>query len=198
MDVDIDLPTTFEPMKWFKTAVPASMTKKTKDEKIPDLVKHPCGHYFQAVPIDPVTHLSAIPFKEAEDLGYFKIDMLHLGLLDTIKSKMELRLLMRKEPDWSLLDDEDVVEKLFHLSKHYLLVNRVKPKSVQELADCMALIRPGRKHLVDRYIGDREEVREYMLYIRTDDDEYTFKRSHAIAYAFNVVLQLHLIKQGRL
>lgn len=198
MDVDIDLQTTFDPLKFFNTAVPASMTKKAKDEKLPVLVKHPCGHYFQDVPIDPVTHLSAIPFKEAEEAGYFKIDMLHLGLLDTIKSKSELRLLMSKEPDWSLLKDEEVVEKLFHLSKHYQLVNRVKPKTVQELADCMALIRPGRKHLVDMYVDDKEHVREYMLYIRTDDDEYTFKRSHAIAYAFNVVLQLHLIKQGRL
>lgn len=197
MDVDIDLPTSFDPTKMFPKVVPASMTKKDSNNVI-DLVKHPCGHYFQAIPIDPVTHLSAIPFKEAEDMGYFKIDMLHLGLLDEIKTKSELRRLMRKEPDWTLLNDKDVVEKLFHLSRHYGLVNRVKPQNVQELADCMALIRPGRKNLVDLYVDDKEYVREHMLYIRTEEDEYVFKRSHAIAYAFNVVLQLHLIKQGRI
>lgn len=198
MDVDIDLPTTFDPLKLFPSAIAASMTKLMKGETIPDLVKHPCGHYFQTVPIDPVTHLAAIPFKEAEDLGYFKIDMLHLGLLDGFKNKAEIRRLMNKEPDWSLLDDADVVERLFHLGRHYDLVNKVKPRSVLELSDCMALIRPGKKSLVDTYVEEREYVRDYMLYVRSEDDEYTFKRSHALAYAFNVVLQLHLIKQGRL
>lgn len=192
MDVDLDLPSDFDPRTVFKQVVLASMVKDGA------IGKHPCGAYFQRMAKDPISDVAAIPFKEAENLGFFKIDFLHLSLLDDFASKTQIRKLMKLQPDWSLLAKKENVEKLFHIKNHFDLINKVKPKSVQELADCMALIRPGRRQLLDQYLNDKDGVRNTLLYQRQANDDYSFKRSHAIAYSFNVVLQLHLIKQGLL
>lgn len=192
MDIDIDLQTKFKPAEYFDNATVASMV--TKEE----LVKHPCGAYFQNIACDPTTKLAAIPYKEAQQLGYFKIDFLHLSVLDDFTSKEEIRALMKVDPDWDLLLDEEQVSKLFHIKNHFDLINRIRPTNVHELGDAIALIRPGRKHLLDKYMQDKEFVRDHMLYVKNADDEYSFKRSHAIAYAFNIILQLHLITQGKL
>lgn len=190
MDIDIDFQTTFDPRRIMRQAIPASMVKND------ELVKHPCGHYFQTIPVDEETELAAIPYEQAEQLGYFKIDFLHLSTLDHFKSKDEIRQLLTQEPDWRLLLDPDVVAKLFQISKHYNLISKIRPKSVQEVADCIALIRPGKRHLIDQYLRNKEAVRKELY--RRSDDGYYFKRSHAISYALTIVLQLHLIARGTL
>lgn len=189
MDIDIDYSTTFIPTTFFVNAIIASMIKNDK------LVKHPCGYYFQTIPVDKITNLAAIPYDQAARLGYFKFDFLHLSLLDFFANKQEIRALLKIEPDWNLLLDKNNVAKLFQLHKHYDILIKVKPTSVQELADCIALIRPGKKHLFDRYINNKQQIRP-MLYRQTGDDKSSFKKSHSIAYSLNIVLQLHLIKAG--
>lgn len=189
MDVDIDFPTTFNPLDIFETAVLASMARDGK------LSKHPAGAYFQRVPVDSITHLSAIPYQQAEDIGYLKIDFLHLSVLDVFENKQEIRALLKKEPDWLMLQNPSIVPKLFQMSKHHDLLFRLKPKTVLELADAIALIRPGKKVLVDKYLTNKKEVRK-ILYMKTGNDKYAFKKSHAIAYSLTIVLQLHLIKAG--
>ncbi len=99
MDIDIDLKTDFDPQKYFKEAVRASMVKNG------ELIKHPAGAYFQPIPVDSVTGLSAIPYEQAEEAGYFKIDFLHLSTLDFFDNKQQIRTLIKKEPDWLLLQD---------------------------------------------------------------------------------------------
>jgi len=111
------------------------------------------------------------------------------------ETKEEIRELLKLEPDWSLLTRQDVVEKLFQIHRQYKLVSKLAPKSVQELADCIALMRPGKRHLVDAYLKDKELVREE-LYLKPEDGKYYFKRGHAVSYALNIVLQLHLINGG--
>lgn len=188
-DIDLDFKTDFNPNNIFERAIPASNVKDGK------LVKHPCGQYFQHIPIDSVTQLAAIPYKEAHKLGYFKIDFLHVAALDPFLNKQEIRELSKQEPNWDLLLEEENVRKLIHINKHFDLLSKVQPQTVQELADCLALIRPGKRQLVDRYLKDKQTVRQ-ILYDKTD--AYYFKRSHAIAYALTIVTQLHLIEQGRL
>lgn len=187
MDIDIDLKTDFDPLKYFKEAIRASMVKNG------ELVKHPAGAYFQHIPVDPVTGLAAAPYEQAEELGYFKIDFLHLSTLDYFNNKQEIRTLLKKEPDWDLLQDPDVVSKLFQVHRQFSVLNQCKPKSVQELADCIALIRPGKRALLQSYLKDRKGVRPF-LYRQSSEDKSAFKRSHAIAYALTIVLQLHLAK----
>lgn len=184
-DIDIDFPTNFSTTKHLKCAVPASMVKSQR------LVKHNCGHYFQDIPIDAVTGIAAIPYEEAEVLGYFKIDFLHLSVLDDVTSKEEIRNLLKKEPNWDLLLDEDVVSTLFHVRNHYALLNRVRPRNVQALADCLALIRPNKRLLLEDYIKNPASIRK-LIYRAAADDKSAFKRCHAIAYALTIVLQLHL------
>lgn len=190
MDIDIDFKTDFNPIDYFKEGVEASIVKDGQ------LTRHPAGVYLQSIPKDKMTGLSAIPYKEAEDMGYFKIDFLHISLLDDFKSKEEIRELAKLEPDWSLLEKQQVVEKLFQIHRHYDVVQIVNPKSVEDLADCVALIRPGKKHLLKFYRENKDFIRNE-LYKKPDDPEkYYFKKSHALAYAMNIVLQLHLISVG--
>ena len=190
MDIDIDFSSTFDPRQLMKQAIPASMVKNGQ------LVKHPCGHYFQTIPIDSFTGFAAIPYEEAEVLGYFKIDFLHLSLLDSFKSKDEIRQLIAQEPDWSLLQNPEHVAKLFQIHKNEKLLRRVKPTSVQELADCIALIRPGKRHLLESYLHDKPGTRK-QLYAK-EENGYSFKRSHALSYALTIILQMHLISRGTL
>ncbi|PPD53428.1 MAG: hypothetical protein CTY12_04930 [Methylotenera sp.] len=189
MDIDIDFPSNFDPNKIFTNAIPASMVKKGA------ITKHPCGQYFQNIAIDPNTTVASIPYEEAQLLGYFKIDFLHNSALDLISSKEEMRRLINEDPDWDLLLNEHHVFKLIHINKHAELLKQVRPRSVLELADCLALIRPGKRQLLSHYLHNKERVRK-QLYTKTT--EYYFKQSHAIAYALTIKLQLHLIQQGRL
>jgi len=189
MDIDIDLPTTFDPINHFNNIVNASMVKDG------DLKKHPVGVYFQTMPTDAKTGLAAIPYDKAEELGFFKIDFLHLSLLDYFESKNEIRTLIKVEPDWLLLQSASVVQHLFQIHRHYEVVARVRPTSIQELADCIALIRPAKRSLMEAYLKDRKNTRPH-LYAKPADGKYYFKKGHAIAYALNIVLQLHLIKSG--
>jgi DNA polymerase III alpha subunit len=189
MDIDIDFKSTFDLRQIIPSAVRASMVNNN------ELVKHPCGNYLQTMPVDQHTGLAAIPYKQAEKEGFFKIDCLHLSVLDPFSSKTEIRQLLKQEPDWTLLLDQAVVGRLFQLKNSFELLKRIKPKSVEEIADCIALIRPGKRFLIDSYMRDRESIRQTLY--RSDNDGYTFKRSHAIGYALTIVLQLHLISQGR-
>ena len=185
MDIDIDLKTTFDPLTVFNTAIRASMIKSD------ELTKHPCGVYFQAIPIDSITNLAAIPYEAAEELGYFKIDFLKLSVLDQCESKQQIRQLIKQAPDWKMLQDREIVKQLFQIHGHYNILNEVKPTSILELADTIALIRPGKRQLLQQYLKDKQATRS-LLYSRTDDG-YFFKKSHAISYALTIILQLHLL-----
>lgn len=188
-DIDIDFPSDFDPLDIFDQGIRASMVKKEV------LVKHPVGVYFQNIPVDHQTSLSAIPYKQAEDLGYFKIDFLHLNILDHFENKEQIRTLIRKEPDWELLKDTEVVGRLFHLHRHFKIIEQVKPQSIIELADCIALKLPSKRLLLWAYIKDRTAVRPE-LYSKPDDGSMWFKKGHAISYSMIIILQLHLIKGG--
>jgi hypothetical protein len=189
MDIDIDTQSDFNPKSIFSDAILASMVEKG------ELIKHHVGLYFQKIAQDPQTGLAAIPFREAEDIGYFKVDMLHLSALDNFDSKEEIRALVRIDPDWTLLQIPSVVKKLDQIKNHFEVIDAVKPKSIMELADCIALIRPGKRYLLNAYIKDKDAIRRE-LYRRTD--KYYFKKPHAVAYAATIALQLHLVKAGLL
>lgn len=190
MDIDIDFRDDFAPEEIFPECIPAIQVNNGV------LRKHNAGVYFQNIPVDAITGYSAIPFKEAEDLEYFKVDMLHLpSVLNYFDSKKDIRRLMRIEPDWTLLEERSVVEKLFQIGNHFDLISDIKPKNVVELADCIALIRPSKYSLAKKYKRNKEKVRK-VLYMVPSDGGYHFKRSHSLAYAYNIILQLHLIKGG--
>lgn len=191
MDIDLDTPMTFDPASLFPQWPKASMVQNGK------LMKHPCGVHPQNIPIDPVTKLAAIPYAEAEEQGFFKIDFLHLHVYDYFSSKEEINALLEIDPEWELLRSPSVVSQLFQLSKHFKTIQEMNPCTIEELADTLAIIRPGKSYLIPRYKTGKDFVRT-KLYEKGDVEAsaYGFKKSHAIAYALVVVLQLHLISAG--
>lgn len=191
MDVDIDVQTRFDSLKLFPSWVRASVVRDGR------LTPHPCGVYPQAIASDPITKLAAIPYDCAEDHGYLKVDFLHVSVYDRFKSRQEIDELVAQEPDWTLLQLDSTHPKLFQLSKHGDLLKTLKPASIEELADCMALIRPGKKTLAGLYTKQRAAART-LLYAKDPESGYSFKKSHALAYAYVVVLQLHLIERNQL
>lgn len=187
MDIDIDVKSSFVPKDVFDI-VHASIVENG------DLRKHPAGVYFQIMPVDYDTNLAAIPYDKAEELGYFKIDMLHLSLLNNFVNKAEIKELLKQEPDWAMLEDKNIVTQLFQIKKHFDVVSQVKPTSVEELADVLALIRPNKRNLLEAYLKARKTVREKYLYVRDEGDRTSFRKSHAIAYALTIKLQMNYLK----
>ena len=77
----------------------------------------------------PFTGLATIDYKQAEDKGLFKIDVLNVSLYKKIESKKQLDELLAMEPMWELLEHKEVVEQLFVYHKHFEVVQRMKPRS---------------------------------------------------------------------
>lgn len=181
-DIDIDLQDRSKAIELFPH-VRASRNENGR------LVPHPVGIYIQNIPVCPLTDLAIYDYKEAEEKGYFKIDFLNLSVYDQVKSNSHLDDLIGKEPDWSLLDHKEIVENLFHISNHFELVYKLKPRSIEDLAILLALIRPAKRYLIGKdrkYIEDR-------VWIKESNDEYHFKKSHAFAYAMVIMVQLNLL-----
>lgn len=190
MDVDIDISPIFKASVLFPDWVRASLVQNGK------LTPHACGYYPQAMAADPITGLAAVPYQEAEELGYLKVDLLPLHVYAHFETRAEIDALLEIEPDWTLLQLPTTWPKLAQLAKHGDLLAKLKPCSLEEVADIMALIRPGKKNLAGLYQKEREACRR-VLYAK-DETGYSFKKSHALAYALVTWLQLHLIAQNRL
>lgn len=159
-----------------------------------DLKKHIVGVYFQNIPVDPLTKCASVPYKDAEARGYFKVDFLNLGVYKDILDEQHLDKLVQQEPMWSMLEDQDIVEQLFHLGGHYDIVSAYKPKTIYQLAMVLALIRPGKRHLQ----GLDWSLVEGDIWSSTDNEEYTFKKAHAVSYAHVVVVQMNLLLEQAL
>lgn len=154
--------------------------------------KHNTGVYIQPIPKDPVTNLSTIDYKDAEELGYFKIDVINNSVYKDIESEGELLEYCNTEPMWELLQHKEIVEQLFHIGNHYDIVKQHAPTSIDQLAMILAMIRPGKRYLV----GNTWEIIEKEVWEKTD--EYFFKKSHAYSYAMAIIVQLnHLCSQLR-
>ena len=186
-DVDIDFHDRDGVLKLFKHT-PATIIKEGKD-----IEKHKTGVYFHSVPEHPVTGHATFDYKEAEDRGYFKIDCLNVNIYKNIKSEQELVELMIEEPNWEMLNDPKIVEQLFHLNGHFNIVSKLKPKNIEQLAAVLAIIRPAKRGLM--YKNWPDILKE--VWVKPTDGSYFFKKSHAVAYAHAIVVQLNLIKKDK-
>lgn len=159
---------------------------------------HNSGVYFQDIPYDPITSLASINSKEAEERGYFKIDFLNVSLYNGVKDESHLVELMETDPLWEMLDDEFFVKQLWHIHNHYELVNNMKPRSVEELAMLLGVIRPAKQHLQNEPWN--EVAKEIWSKPQIGDENYKykssfFKKSHSFAYATAIVVQMNLITE---
>ena len=185
-DVDIDFFDRDGVLKLFKHT-PASIIKNEKIEK------HKTGVYFHAVPEHPVTGHATLDYKKAEKRGYFKIDCLNVNIYKNVKSEQELVELMIQEPDWNMLKNQTIVDQLFHLNTHFNIVSKLEPKTIEQLAAVLAIIRPAKRYLVNA--GWDDILKE--VWIKPSDGSYFFKKSHAVAYAQAIVVQMNLIARDK-
>lgn len=153
------------------------------------LIKHNTGIYLHEVPIDPTTAMSLIDYETGEKQGLFKIDFLNVNIYRGIKNEDHLMFLMNQDPLWELLEDENFVSNLFHINGHIDILRKMKPRSIEQLAAVLAMIRPAKRHLVGQ--SWKQVLSE--VWQKPSTEEYYFKKSHATAYAVAIVVQINLI-----
>ena len=180
-DIDIDVIDRENVLTHFRH-IPASIKKGN------EYTKHNSGVYLQPIPYDPISELASIEYKEAEERGYFKLDFLNNTLYEGIKDEKHLDELIAKEPIWDLLQHADVIKNLVHVHNHLNVLQVMKPKSIEELAEVLAVIRPAKRHL----LNESKEKISKEVWIKPNDGSYYFKKAHAIAYALSIVVQLNL------
>lgn len=165
--------------------VPAAM------RNVSPIRKHNTGVYVTEVPYDALNDMANIDYVEAEDRGYIKLDFLNVHVYQDIKSENELLNLM-KLPNWELLKKKEFVEQLVHLNNHYNNLQKMPEPidSITRLAMFLAIIRPGKKHLIGKTWSEIAKT----VWDKAEDG-YTFKKSHSIAYAHLVVVHMNLLNQ---
>jgi len=182
MDIDIDFVDRDRALKLFRYKVASRLDDG-------NLVKHNTGIYLHQVPIDLKTGLCKIPYEQAEEKGFFKIDFLNVGIYKGIRDEHHLNELMNREPLWDLLQQQEFVDLLFHLNGHGDILKKTCPTSVEQLSAVLAMIRPAKRYL----IGKDWTIIMKEIWTKPTNDDYYFKKSHATAYAMAIVVQMNLI-----
>jgi DNA polymerase III alpha subunit len=181
-DIDIDFADRTKALEKFKYVTAAIEDNDT-------FKKHNTGIYCTTVPYNPITGLSTIDYKSAEDRGYFKIDFLNVNIYKDVKDEDHLKKLMETEPLWDLLLQDDFSNLLFHVNGHGTILREMAPQSIEQLAAVLGMIRPAKRHL----IGKDWNIVLKEVWVKPEGDEYYFKKAHAVAYAVAIVVQMNLI-----
>lgn len=188
-DIDIDVPDRANALAALGKYVSASQINSNV------IKKHNVGVYLQDIPTFLDSGMSSIDYRQAPDYGFFKIDILTNTAYELIENEEELDILIDAEPNWDLLLNEFEVKKLTQIHHYPDLLKKWKPRTVEQLAMFIAMIRPSKSYLMNKRTW--EEVETSIWEVPTDNSPY-FKKSHAIAYAVSIVVQLNLISLSRL
>ncbi len=183
-DIDIDFGDRSKLLKLIKH-VPAAM------REVEPIKKHPTGVYITDVPYDPVNDMCNLDYKEADERGYFKLDLLNVNIYKAVKDELHLISLM-SEPNWDRLKERNFVSVLLHLNKQYDVMQQMPEpiNSIPRLAMFLAVIRPAKRNLIGK------TWKEISKTVWIDNNTgYTFKKSHAVAYAQLVVVHMNLLEE---
>lgn len=181
-DIDIDFIDREQALKLFKHTV-ASRDDNGRT------VKHNTGVYLHEVPVDAVSGLCSVPYEQAEEQEFFKIDFLNVSIYKGVRDEDHLKQLMETEPLWDLLEQDDFNNLLFHVNGHGSILREMQPTSIEQLAAVLAMIRPAKRHL----IGKDWSIVMSEVWTKPETNDYYFKKSHATAYAAAIVVQMNLI-----
>jgi len=185
-DIDIDFADRELALKGLRHT-PASIIRDGK------IARHNTGVYFHAVPKDPITGLCSLDYNAAEDRGFFKIDMLNVGVYEHVRDEAHLRDLMERPLDWAVFTDPSFVSKLFHLGNYGDLCARLRPTSMEHIAMILALIRPGKKHLQSKCETQGFDSIKDDIWVKTEQDTYSFKKAHGHSYAVLVYVHANIL-----
>lgn len=152
--------------------------------------RHNSGVYVTDIPLDPVNRCAGIDYEAAEQLGYFKIDLLNMSVYQLVQSPEHYATAVATDPEWSRLWQEpEWAKQLAHVGNYTDLLRDMQPDSIPRMAAFISIIRPGKAHL-------QRQPWDAVFDSVWDGDEsrgYTFKRSHAISYAALVALHMNLL-----
>ena len=149
---------------------------------------HNTGVYFCEIPHNPLNNVATLDYDDAHSRGYFKIDLLNVNIYKDVQNNTHMDELVNTEPMWNLLQYEEVTKNLFHIANHGIVMRVLKPKNIDELAMALAIIRPAKKHLLNK---SWDEIKEEVWKPPTNN-EYHFKKSHSYSYAMAVIVHLNL------
>ena len=182
-DIDIDLANRDSLL----AVINATPARQVNDGQIR---RHNSGVYATDIPWDPVNQCAAIDYETAEQLGYFKIDLLNMSVYQLIKSPEHYEHMMQQTPPWSRLwADPEWASQLVHIGNYTELLKTMRPDSIPRMAAFISIIRPGKAHLQNQ---SWETVFESVW----DGDAsrgFVFKKSHAVSYAVLVALHMNLL-----
>ena len=179
-DIDIDFADRTQALELFKNT-PARLKNR----------KHNTGVYFHRVPSNPFTNVCTVEHTDADNMGFFKLDLLNLSIYKDVRDNDHLESLMNKEPVWELLEHAEFSDQVFHLSGHSELLQKLKPRSVEQLAAVLAIIRPSKRYLQNKSWDVIQ--REVWIKPINDNKAYYFKKAHAVSYAMACVVHINLI-----
>jgi hypothetical protein len=152
--------------------------------------KHNSGVYVTDIPYDPVHRCAAIDYESAEDMGYFKIDLLNMSVYQNIKSPEHYEEMLSATPPWDRLwNDPTWAQQLLQVCNYTDLLVKMKPDTIPRMAAFISIIRPGKAHLQNK---DWTEVFK-SVWDGDDSKGYTFKKAHAVSYAALVALHMNLL-----
>lgn len=182
-DIDIDLADRDQLLRLIR-ATPARQNNDGQARR------HNSGVYVTDIPWDPVNACAAIDYKTAEQLGYFKIDLLNMSVYQLIQNPAHYDAMLMADPPWSRLwTDPEWASQLVHVGSYTELLSNMRPDSIPRMAAFISVIRPGKAHLQGRpwdqvfaTVWDGDASRGFV-----------FKKSHAISYACLVALHMNLI-----
>ena len=154
------------------------------------LTRHNTGVYATDIPVDPFSGSASLDYESAEARGYIKLDFLNVHVYKQVRDEAHLIELMQ-EPDWTKLYDRSICEQLIHMNNQYDLMLKMPEliDSIPRLAMFLAVMRPGKRHLIGRTWKEVADT----VWEKPTDDTYYFKKAHAISYATLVVVNLNLL-----
>jgi hypothetical protein len=182
-DIDIDLADRNQLLQLIRTT-PARQQHQGR------VRRHNSGVYVTDIPYDPVNACSAIDYEQAEQLGYFKIDLLNMSVYQLVKNTEHYEEMLAKESPWNRLwTDPGWAKQLVHIGNYTELLASMKPDSIPRMAAFISIIRPGKAHLQNRPWAEVFET----VWDGDVSRGFVFKKSHSLGYATLVTLHMNLL-----
>jgi len=155
--------------------------------------RHNSGVYVTDIPYDPIHNCAALDYEEAEQRGYFKIDLLNMSVYQLVKNPEHYQAMLTATPPWDrLYQDTEWARQLVHVGNYTDLLKNMRPSTVPQMAAFISIIRPGKAHLQNQSWTDVFAT----VWDSDDSQGYTFKKSHSLSYAMLVVLHMNLLNQA--
>lgn len=183
-DIDIDFANRDQILQLIRHT-PATIVKGEES------TRHNTGVYVTDIPVDPFTGTASLDYKAAESRGYVKLDFLNVGIYSQVRDESHLTQLMNQEPEWQQLYDPEFCSQLIHIGNHYdtLIKMPQAVNTVARMAMFLAVIRPGKRHLIGQPWSDVAAT----VWEKPTDGTYVFKKSHSCAYAHLVAVHMNLL-----